>query len=95
MELAERELAEQEAEAKKNPTCNSKWTQSDGSTIWCENSMSSGASSSLVPRIVDAPGGQRCVCVEVNIAITDTAKYRAYPDCAQASQTCYVRPVVT
>jgi hypothetical protein len=86
-----REKMERAAAKKKEESstlsCNSKWTQNEGSTIWCEDSMTpQPPSSPLVPRKDD---GGRCVCIELEIARQDqNNKYSIYGDCAESAQEC-------
>ena len=97
MDLAAKLAAAKEEQVKANPPCNAKWTQDEGTKLWCEDSMvKQPLASPLVPRKVDdGTGNTRCLCVEWTKAKGDPEKYQAYGDCRDAespSQTCHIPP---
>jgi hypothetical protein len=87
---AEKEIAEREAENKKLPPCNSRWSSEQGTTLWCEDSMISGVvvESPLVPRQMDRNGQVECVCVEWNKAKASPELFSTYNGCVGGDQHC-------
>jgi predicted heme/steroid binding protein len=93
MNEANKEQSKGEEYLKQFPACNSRWTQQEGSTIWCEDSMKQQRpSSSLVPRTVDLRTGMRCVCVELDQATAKPTEFKPYNNCEPTSQTCRIKP---
>jgi hypothetical protein len=79
------------------PTCNSKWTQGEGSEIWCTDDMGGDAYTEkpprlpeqrLVPRKMQGPAGERCACVSLDQATEDPHGYVPYPKCNLKAQRC-------
>jgi hypothetical protein len=80
------------------PSCNSKWTQGEGSEIWCTDDMGGDAYAEpppprpyeerLVPRKMQGPAGERCGCVSLDLATADSQTYVPYPKCNPNSQRC-------
>lgn len=80
------------------PSCNSKWTQGEGSEIWCTDDMVGDAYAEplpprlpeqhLVPRKMQGPAGERCACVSLDLAIKEAHTYVPYPKCNLRSQRC-------
>jgi len=72
------------------PGCNSKWTQADGSTVWC-TTKSGGIQRDWVgvPRLMQREGvPQRCVCVPPERA--DSVEFEHYAGCPLDSERCTV-----
>mmetsp|Transcript_11163 Transcript_11163/g.18230 ORF Transcript_11163/g.18230 Transcript_11163/m.18230 type:complete len:271 (-) Transcript_11163:34-846(-) len=75
------------------PSCNSRWSQNDGSTVWCTDELVDHKTSSpLVPRLMffEAHRATRCTCVELNVAVANTAKYKVYDGCDEKATTCKI-----
>jgi hypothetical protein len=91
------EVAKEEAEVKAwedlYPPCNSRWSQKDGSSVWCTNDMNE-ASVRLVPRYTFVPGQthKRCSCVEFEEASQDPNKFKPIEGCIAKSQRCQTKP---
>ncbi|XP_002960491.2 membrane-associated progesterone-binding protein 4 [Selaginella moellendorffii] len=78
-------LKQQEAEEKKFPTCNSRWSQSEGGEVWCDSGY---------PRILSKPsplpsqgsGESRCACfAEKQLNHPGLA---VYPGCEARATVC-------
>ncbi|EFJ31832.1 hypothetical protein SELMODRAFT_408090 [Selaginella moellendorffii] len=78
-------LKQQEAEEKKFPTCNSRWSQSEGGEVWCDSGY---------PRILSKPsplpsqgsGESRCACfAEKQLNRPGLA---VYPGCEARATVC-------
>ena len=86
-----KELAERRKQA--FPSCNSKWSQADGSEVWC-TTKSGGISRNWVgvPRLYKPEGStdrERCACVQPGRA-QPSAELKVYPGCAKAAERCKV-----
>jgi len=87
---AAEQITKNEQEAKKYPACNTKWTQDQGTVLWCEDSMSNGAylGSPLVPRKLETAEMIRCVCVEYDLVKANEAQFKVYANCEGKQQVC-------
>jgi len=83
-----------EALKRRFPGCNSKWTQADGSTVWC-TTKSGGIDRAWagVPRLMKLEGAQRCVCVPPIRA--DSSELEQYEGCPPESERCKVHAAAT
>jgi len=87
--LAER-ARKAEEEKQRFPGCNSKWSQEDGSVVWC--TLKSGGVTrdwAGVPRLLASAGGKsRCVCVRRERS--NAPELTPYKGCALDSERCQV-----
>lgn len=91
----------QEAENKRFPGCNSKWSAGEGSVVWCsENSAGINRDWAGVPRKMFKPGKKdaKCVCVKTTGPSSDTGEgnegdlnnpnMQLYTGCGKYDVTC-------
>src|SRR5690606_34781681 len=92
MDRANEDAVKAELESKKFPSCNTKWTQNEGTTIWCEDNMVKDRqlTSALVPRKLELEETMKCVCVEYDVAQKDES-FKVYPKCEGKQQSCYFK----
>ena len=74
-------------ERKKYTNCNSRWSQNEGASVWCEDKMIPEAKYSVVPRQINDIAGARCVCVE-NGDFDPKIKLRQFKDCDAGASKC-------
>lgn len=91
-ELADAKAKKDEQQQKQAfPSCNSKWSQAEGSEVWC--SFNSGGIEREwvgVPRLYKPEGttNERCACVPIDQ--TQSIDLRLYPGCDQDAEWCKV-----
>lgn len=91
----------QEAENKRFPGCNSRWSKDEGSVVWCsENSAGINRDWVGVPRKFFKPGKKdaKCVCVKATGPSSDTGEgnegdlnnpnMQLYPNCGKYDISC-------
>jgi len=91
----------QEAENKRFPGCNSRWSADEGSVVWCsENSAGIKRDWAGVPRKMFKPGKKdpKCVCIRTTGPSSDTgegnegdlnnANMKLYPNCGKYDVSC-------
>eukprot|EP00965_Chrysotila_dentata_P005876 193211-Pleurochrysis_carterae.AAC.5 len=92
--LAQRQKAE-EQRRQEFPGCNSKWTQKDGSVVWC-TPRSGGVTRAWagVPRLMTPRDGSetRCVCVLPSRA--NSPELTPYEGCPLDAERCKIEPNV-
>eukprot|EP00899_Mesostigma_viride_P013051 jgi/Mesvir1/21747/Mv04154-RA.1 len=80
---AEAERAEQEADEQRRPLCNSKWSQDEGSEVWCNEG--------LFPRKafkLHGQGSLRCACIRAEEL--DDPNLQSYDGCAADQSRCVI-----
>ena len=93
MERGARAEKEREALGKRYPSCNSKWTQTTGSEVWCTPAMLPEAKAPLVPRVLVQDDAQRCACMDSALPAPAELELHEYPGCAPDASKCAMAAV--